>query len=71
MTFYDLVSALDLCTSVILYTRIQVGNCGIVMHSEPLNANELKRMCRVNNVSDVKIQTLKAEGDKIYVVVNL
>lgn len=67
MTFYDLVSTLDSSTSVTLYTRIQVGNCMIVMHSEPLNANELKHMCRVNNkVSDVKIHTLKADGDKIY-----
>lgn len=68
MTFYDLVSALDSSTSVTLYTRIQVGNCMIAMHSQPLNANELEHMCRVSNkVSDVKIHTLKADGDKIYV----
>ena len=71
MTLYDLVSALDTSTSVTLYTRTQVGACALVMHSDPLNVNELKRMCRVSNkLPDVNIYSLKADGDNLYVGVN-
>lgn len=49
MTLYDLVSALDTSTSVTLYTRTQVGARALVMHSEPFNVKELKRMCSVSN----------------------
>lgn len=71
MTLYDLVSALDTSTSVTLYTKTQVGARALVMHSDPLNVNELKRMCHVSNkLPDVIIYSLKADGDNLYVGVN-
>lgn len=71
MTLYDLISALDTSTSVTLYARIQVGARTLVMHSDPLNVNELKRMCHVSNKHpDVNIYSLKADGDNLYVGVN-
>ena len=72
MTLYDLVNTLDTSTSVTLYTRTKVGACTLVMHSDPLNVNELKRMCHVsnNNLPDVNIYSLKADGDNLYVGVN-
>lgn len=71
MTLYDLVSVLDTSTSVTLYTKTQVGARTLVMHSDPLNANELKRMCHVSNkLPDVNIYSLKADGDNVYAGVN-
>lgn len=72
MSLYDLVRTLDPSTSVTLYTRIQVcGHALVTLHSDPLNVNELRRMCRPsNNEPDVNIHTLKANGDSIYVGVN-
>lgn len=71
MTLYDLVNTLDTSTSVTLYTRTQVGARALVMHSDPLNVNELKRICHVSNkLPDVNIYSLKAEGDNLYVRVN-